>query len=253
MTKFKKPILFTLSLLPIAIVGGLFTQFFFLDTQSEEVINQAVAQVGSVNMLKLITVVQTVLYATVCGFFGYIISDKIGLIKKTIAFNKKGLLIAVIFGVLLGIILGVDHFTSGALYPKIQSANIDSFSLNGILASVFYGGIIEEVMLRLFFMALLALIIWKVFFKKYSREEIPHKVLVIANVVAALVFSLGHIPATIGIFGTLTPFIVIRCFVLNGVAGYLFGEAFRKYGIGYAMIAHALAHIVKFIIFAIFI
>ena len=253
MTKFKKPLLFILSLLPIAIIGGLFTQFFFLDTQSEEVINQAVAQVGSVNMLTLITVVQTVLYATVCGFFGYIISDKIGLIKKTIAFNKKGLLIAVIFGVLLGIILGVDHFTSGALYPKIQSANIDSFSLNGILASVFYGGIIEEVMLRLFFMALLALIIWKVFFKKYSREEIPQKVLVIANVVAALVFSLGHIPATIGIFGTLTPFIVIRCFVLNGVAGYLFGEAFRKYGIGYAMIAHALAHIVKFIIFAIFI
>ena len=253
MTKFKKPLLFILSLLPIAIVGVLFTQFFFLDTQSEEVINQAVAQVGSVNMLTLITVVQTVLYATVCGFFGYIISDKIGLIKKTIAFNKKGLLIAVIFGVLLGIILGVDHFTSGALYPKIQSANIDSFSLNGILASIFYGGIIEEVMLRLFFMALLALIIWKVFFKKYSREEIPQKVLVIANVVAALVFSLGHIPATIGIFGTLTPFIVIRCFVLNGVAGYLFGEAFRKYGIGYAMIAHALAHIVKFIIFAIFI
>lgn len=253
MKKIKKPILFTLSLLPIAIVGGLFTQFFMLETQSKEAINQAAAQVGGVDMLTLITVVQTVLYATVCGFFGYIISDKIGLIKKTIAFNKKGLLIAVIFGVLLGIILGVDHFTSGALYPKIQSANIDSFSLNGILASIFYGGIIEEVMLRLFFMALLALIIWKVFFKKYSREEIPQKVLVIANVVAALVFSLGHIPATIGIFGTLTPFIVIRCFVLNGVAGYLFGEAFRKYGIGYAMIAHALAHIVKFIIFAIFI
>ena len=30
MTKFKKPLLFILSLLPIAIVGGLFTQFFFL-------------------------------------------------------------------------------------------------------------------------------------------------------------------------------------------------------------------------------
>ena len=52
-------------------------------------------------------------------------------------------------------------------------------------------------------------------------KEIPQKVLVIANVVAALVFSLGHIPATIGIFGMLTPFIVIRCFVLNGVAELL--------------------------------
>ena len=48
-------------------------------------------------------------------------------------------------------------------------------------------------------------------------------------------------------------FIIARCFVLNGVAGYIFGELFRKYGIGYAMTAHAMAHIVKFIIFAIFI
>ena len=41
--------------------------------------------------------------------------------------------------------------------------------------------------------------------------------------------------------------------MVNGVAGFLFGELFRKYGIGYAMTAHATAHIVKFIIFAIFI
>lgn len=59
-------------------------------------------------------------------------------------------------------------------------------------------------------------------------------------------------PATVGIFGGLTPLIVVRCFLLNGIGGYLFGEAFRKHGIGYAMIAHAMAHIVKFVLFAIF-
>lgn len=253
MAKLKKPLLFTLFILPAAIIGGLFTQFFLLDTQSQETINQAVAQVGSVDLLTVITVLQTVMIACFCGFVGYIITDKIGLIQKPFAFKKKGLAMALLFGAILGIALGVDHFTSGALYPEIQASNIVSFSVNGVMAGIFYGGIIEEVMMRLFFMSLVTLIIWKVFFRKYTKENIPQKVYVIANILACLLFAVGHIPATIGIFGQLDLFIVVRCFVLNGVAGYLFGELFRKYGIGYAMTAHAVAHIVKFIFFAIFI
>ena len=84
-------------------------------------------------------------------------------------------------------------------------------------------------------------------------NNIPQKVYIIANIVAAFAFAAGHLPATIGMFGELTPYLLIRCFALNGIAGYLFGELFRKHSIGYAMIAHATAHIVKFIIFAIFI
>lgn len=253
MAKIKKPLLFTLLILPAAFIGGLFTQFFMLDTQSQDVINQAVAQAGSMEILTIVTVLQTVMTGCFCGFVGYIISDKIGLIQKPFAFNKKGPVMALLFGSILGIVLGVDHFTSGAIYPEIQTSNIASLSVNGVVASVFYGGIIEEVMLRLFFMSLVALIIWKVFFRKHTKENIPQKVYVIANILACVFFAAGHIPATIGIFGQLDLFIIARCFVLNGVAGYLFGELFRKYGIGYAMTAHAMAHIVKFIIFAIFI
>lgn len=253
MSKLKKPLLFTFAILPIAIIAGLFTQFFLLETQSQEVIDQAVAQIGSVDMLTVVTVLQTVMMAVFCGFVGYIITDKIGLIKKSFAFKKKGLAMALLFGAILGIVIGVDHFTSGALYPEIQASNVASLSVNGVMASIFYGGIVEELMLRLFFMSLVSLIIWKVFFRKYTKENIPQKVYVIANILACLLFAAGHIPATIGIFGHLDLFIVIRCFVVNGVAGFLFGELFRKYGIGYAMTAHATAHIVKFIIFAIFI
>ena len=176
MAKIKKPLLFTLLILPAAFIGGLFTQFFMLDTQSQDVINQAVAQAGSMEILTIVTVLQTVMTGCFCGFVGYIISDKIGLIQKPFAFKKKGLAMALLFGAVTGIALGVDHFASGAIYPEIQTSNIASLSVNGVVASVFYGGIIEEVMLRLFFMSLVALIIWKVFLLVLQQVHIVQSV-----------------------------------------------------------------------------
>ncbi len=248
----KKPLLFALSLLPVAIIGGIFTALYMFDTLSAQALSEAVSQVGSKAILVVITVIQTVMYALVCGFFGYIITKKIGL-HKPFTLKKECVLSSLIVGTFTGVLLGIDHFISGALHPEIQTANLSSFTVRGIMASIFYGGIIEEVMIRLFFMSLLTLIVWKLFFRKYNENNIPQKVYIIANIVAAIAFAAGHLPATIVMFGELTPFIIIRCFVLNGVAGYLFGELFRKHGIGYAMIAHATAHIAKFIIFAIFI
>lgn len=250
--KIKKPLLFAVSLLPIAIIGGFFTGGYIIDTLAPEALQEVIAQVGDVNILSIVTMVQTITYALVCGFFGYLITDKIGLIKP-FKFKSKSVVVSLIFGAITGSLIGIDHFTTGAVYPEIQTANISGVTFDGVMASILYGGVIEEVMLRLFFMSILALIIWKIFFRKYTADNMPQKLYIIANVVAALVFAAGHLPATIGIFGTLTPVIVIRCFLLNGLGGYLFGELFRKYGIGYAMIAHATAHIVKFIIFAIFI
>lgn len=248
----KKALLFTISLLPVAIIGGISTTIYQLDTLSEDMVQLGVSQAGSVEMLIAITTLQTVMYALVCGFVGYIITSKIGLIKP-FTLKKESILYSLGFGAFTGVLLGIDHFVSGGIYPEIQNVNISSFSLAGVTASIFYGGVIEEVLIRLFFMSLIALIVWKLFFRKYDSNNIPQKVYIIANIVAAIVFSAGHLPATIGMFGELTPYLLIRCFALNGIAGYLFGELFRKHGIGYAMIAHASAHIVKFIIFAIFI
>ena len=78
-------------------------------------------------------------------------------------------------------------------------------------------------------------------------------VFVIANIVVAIFFAAGHLPATISIFGTLTPLILLRCFLLNGGFGLVFGWIYRKYGIVYAMIGHALFHIVSKLIWIIFI
>ena len=63
-------------------------------------------------------------------------------------------------------------------------------------------------------------------------------------IIAALLFAAGHLPTTAVMMG-LTPLIVFRCFLLNGVFGLAFGALYRKYGLRYAMIAHGGCHIVS--------
>jgi membrane protease YdiL (CAAX protease family) len=78
-------------------------------------------------------------------------------------------------------------------------------------------------------------------------------VIIAANVIAAVLFAAGHHPATIVMFGELTPLILFRCFLLNGGFGLVFGYFYQKYGIQYAMISHAGCHIISKIIWLIFI
>lgn len=119
-----------------------------------------------------------------------------------------------------------------------------------LLATVTYGAVIEEVMLRLFMMSLVAYVLHLLFERK--RDSVSAAVLVAANVVSALLFAVGHLPANEMMFG-LTPMIVIRCILLNGVFGLAFGWLYRKFGLRYAMIAHGGCHVVSKLIWILFI
>lgn len=251
MAKFKKPLLFALCLLPIAVAVGIFTVFYQLDIYSEEVIAETVAGLVSTDVIIVIGVVQTAIYALFCGFFGYILADKIGL-WKPVKVEKKKLMVTLGISVPGGILFSLDHWTFGSVIDGIQSANVSGLTVNGVIASVLYGGIIEEVMMRLFFMSLTAFLIWKVFFRRH-RESVPTVVFVAANIIAALAFAAGHLPATLSLFGELTPLILFRCFLMNGGFGLIFGWLYRKYGIVYAMTSHALFHIVSKLIWLVFI
>ncbi|MBE6919600.1 MAG: CPBP family intramembrane metalloprotease [Ruminococcaceae bacterium] len=111
-----------------------------------------------------------------------------------------------------------------------------------LVATVTYGAVIEEIMLRLFFMTLLVFLLWKLFQRK--RELPSTAVMVIANVIAALLFAAGHLPTTFVTLGS-SPLILLRCFLLNGTFGLAFGWLYRKYGLRYAMIAHGGCHVVS--------
>ena len=130
----------------------------------------------------------------------------------------------------------LDIFFFGNDSQVIMDSYATKPSIVFLLGSVIYGGIIEEVMLRLFMMSLVAFLLHKIFWKK--QEQTPVAALVVANIVSAMLFAMGHLPATAVLMG-LTPMILLRCFLLNGGIGLMFGFLYRKHGLRYAMIAHA--------------
>jgi hypothetical protein len=116
----------------------------------------------------------------------------------------------------------------------------------GLLAS-FYGGVNEEVLLRLFFMTLLA---WLGRFIGKTAEGKPTAtVFWTANILAAILFGLGHLPATANIL-PLTPLVVVRAVVLNGLLGIAFGYLYVKYGLEAAITSHFSADLVLHVLLA---
>lgn len=109
-----------------------------------------------------------------------------------------------------------------------------------LLASV-YGGIDEEILLRLFLLSLLA---WLLGFVWHLPSGQPTPgALWLATILAAVIFGLGHLPATAALV-KLTPLLIGRAILLNGVVGVAAGYLFWRYGLEAAILAHFSADIV---------
>jgi len=242
--KFKKPLIFTLIMLPFAAVGSYFAILMSLSSINNAELNEAIAQIGSIETVVLLSMIQPVLLTLGCAFFGYILSEKIGLMRS-FKFSTKPLCAALITALLGGALFSLDAWTFGKWIDEVGKSyeGAGSFDLTEWIASVIYGGIVEEVLMRLFLMSLLAFIMWKLFYKKENSP--PSKALITANIVSALLFAAGHLPSTLLTFGTLTPLLLLRCFLLNGAFGLIFGYFYRKHGIQYSMLLHMLFHIVS--------
>lgn len=250
MSRFRKPLIFSLSVLPVAVIAAIFTCLYQFELYPAEILDEAVAQLGSMELIVVIAVIQTAVYTLVCGFFGYILAEKTGL-WKPIRFEKPKVIITLLISVVMGIVFSLDYWTFGAVIPGIREAAEAGMTVNGVIASVLYGGIVEEIMLRLFMLSLIAFLIRKLFFRK--ADSTPTGVIIAANVIAALLFAAGHLPATLITFGELTPMLLFRCFLLNGGFGIVFGWLYRKYGLCYSMLSHAAVHIVSKLIWFLFI
>ena len=224
-------------------VGGFFTGLFLMESYPADIQQQLLQQGMNDMLLAVITAVQAVGYGVVLGAIGIVLAKKIGLWKEMLCFEKKSLLAAAMVSLASGLAL---ILLDVLFFSKFSSAIADSYlvkpSIPFLLGSVTYGAVIEEVMLRLFLMSLVAFVLHRLFGK--GREYPAEAVLIAANVIAALLFAAGHLPATAEMMG-LTPMIVFRCFALNGGIGLLFGRLYRKHGLQYAMLAHGGCHVVS--------
>ncbi len=129
--------------------------------------------------------------------------------------------------------------------PKAMREDVPIPALWKRFLASFYGGIDEELLLRLFLLSLLA---WLISFVWHTPGGMPTLgALWLANVIAAVVFGLGHLPATAAIV-KVTPLLVVRAIVLNGIIGVAAGYLYWQYGLEAAMLAHFSADIVIHVI-----
>jgi hypothetical protein len=215
-------------------------------------------------VLLVIQTVQNAILFAIMIFIGMILMKRIGLSTPILDSVTRGesasdklraiLPISIILGVIASLlIIGLDVF---AFQPALLNELGDKAEAlaqtgqpaawKGFLAS-FYGGIAEEIQLRLLVMSLIA---WLgAFISKTSEGKPSNSVFWIANILAAVLFGLGHLPATANIL-PLTPLVITRAILLNGVGGVIFGWLYWKRGLESAMIAHFSTDIVLHVLFA---
>lgn len=151
------------------------------------------------------------------------------------------LLPCAVMGVSVGVAITLlDLFVFG---PQLAVTGSDIRALQppawqGLLAS-FYGGIAEELLLRL---GLMTLLVWVG--ARLTRTSTPRPVVVwAAIVITALLFGAGHLPTTAAML-PLTPLLIARALLLNGIGGIVFGWLYWKRGLLAAMLAHFSADVV---------
>ena len=209
-------------------------------------------------------IVQGAVFFAIVIFAGMFIARRVGLGTPILDSASRGesasdklraiLPISIGLGVIAALlIIGVDLLLQPAMLKEIGDTanslnlqNIHPAAWKGFLAA-FYGGIAEEILLRLLVMSLLA---WLGTFVSKTQDGKPTSaVFWIANILAAVLFGLGHLPATEMII-PLTPLVITRAILLNGIGGVIFGWLYWKRGLEAAMVAHFSADIVLHVLLA---
>jgi membrane protease YdiL (CAAX protease family) len=95
----------------------------------------------------------------------------------------------------------------------------------------------------------MTLIVWIIFKIRKTADGKPTNTGIwLAIIISSVIFGLGHLPIT-STLTSITPLIIVRAVVLNGVGGIIFGWLYWKKGLESAMISHFSADIVLQVIF----
>lgn len=215
-------------------------------------------------LLLIQTLQNTILFAIVIGL-GLFFANRIGLglpiLEARLAGEPVGaklkaiLPLSIIIGVVGSVlIVGLDVYVFGPALKAELGAQANLVNVQGtqpaawkgLLAS-FYGGVNEEVLLRLGLMSFLA---WLGKFVSKAADGRPTTaVFWIVNLLAAILFGLGHLPGT-AVLVPLTSLVVVRAIVLNGLLGIAFGYLYVTRGLEAAIVSHFSADLVLHVLLA---
>lgn len=210
----------------------------------------------SVHTALSLQVVQTAVLCLLASWLGLTLAARTGLQvpfmqawlsgrKAEVSVKWLGIaVIGSILGTLLVVLLDLFVFQPRLQLP--ETAVEVSVWKKALL--LFYGGIVEEVLVRL---GLMTFVVWllSIGLRKRGRP-IPGGVYWAAILAATLLFGLGHLPVTAALFGGLTPLLVVRAVALNGLLGVFWGYLYWRKGLEYAIVSHMCADLFLHVIWA---
>jgi membrane protease YdiL (CAAX protease family) len=246
-----------------AIIATLLLLPYALDVQSSAV---DLTKLGlPLPVILAIQIIQNGILFAIAIFGGLFFAGRVGLGTPILDSLTQGesitdriraiLPISVILGVVSTlVVLGLEFFYFQPAMLKELGGTAAALNLQtsqpaawkGFLAS-FYGGIAEEILLRLFVMSFF---VWLGRFLSKTSDGMPTSVVFwTANILAAVLFGLGHLP-TLALLVPLTSLVIARTILLNGLIGIACGWLYWKRGLESAMISHFSADLVLHVLLA---
>ena len=165
------------------------------------------------------------------GLTGYWFARKLGLPG---IFSENGnvrgwVWLPMLFGVICGVVLVIADILF-ALLNSFGRFPHPEFPFS-VLASL-SAGIGEEILFRGFVFGLWAILL-NIFLKRWNQTQ---SALWIANILSAIAFGAGHLPAAMLILGVdspaqMPPILLVEIFLLNGIVGVVAGQSYIKDGL----------------------
>ncbi|HLV48685.1 MAG TPA: CPBP family glutamic-type intramembrane protease [Aliidiomarina sp.] len=203
----------------------------------------------SVEVVQVLSTIQSSVLLFLMIWLGLTFSKKVGLTAPVVAswarlesgFEAfKPQIIPALIG---GIVGGLFLLAFFGLFTNYLPAEFLTAGENLTLpwyAKILYGGITEEILIR---WGLMSFLVWGIYWltQKNGSEVRPHNY-IIAVIVSALVFGLGHLPVVFALTSEVTVSLVIYIVLGNAFFGFIAGYLFWKRGLECAIIAHMVAH-----------
>lgn len=203
-------------------------------------------------LVLLASTAQSALLVAVSVWLGVVLAPKVGF--RAAAFEaavtagsiRSALRSQLLPSLVAGVVGGVGLSAIGGFGLPAALAEVEQPFTVPIMVRVLYGGVTEELLVRWGLMTVLVWLAWRFL---QHRNGTPRPLYVwLAIVVSALLFGAGHLPAAAMQAGELTLYVVLFIVGANAAFGMLFGYLYWRYGLEAAIIAHAFAHLVSYVL-----
>ncbi|WP_135449865.1 CPBP family glutamic-type intramembrane protease [Tabrizicola caldifontis] len=139
-------------------------------------------------------------------------------------------------GIIMGAAIAISDHATAPVWNTVALPTLrEGRDAADLALGVIYGGLTEEVLLRWGLMSLLALGLMRFLPRPLS--------LWVAAVLAALAFAVAHLPTVMIEAGTITPALMARTLIWNGLLGLAYGVGFQRHGLEAAILAHMATHL----------